>query len=817
MTDDEGRRLEERLNRLEERLGRIEERLRIFAPPVASLSPVRRGEPVESESSNLKPQLQEHLSVIMPPPLPVVSPRPPAAIPVVSVYARGTLEAQVGLKWAGWVGAIIVVIGAALGIKYAYDHRWFSALPPAARLALMSLGGFGLIAAGEIVYRRISAIASVSLFGAGVATLFVVSFAGYDTYGLYERDAAFVLMAIVTLVGAAVAMRGNLVSIAILSIIGGNVAPIILSSDQPRVGALLSYLLMLQVVALFLAAWGRSPKWWSLRGIAFTTLALWLAVPIIAADELFESNRVTVLAFCFVYAALFHGELIASTLRGLRPTTVRVAEFAVPIPLGERDPEIELRGIGVTFSMLVTAALTIAVQSLLRDQSHLIRGAWVMGLGAACLAIGLALPKGSTAGLRIGYRIQAAALLVVAIPVALSGVWITFAWATLAIAFALTGAIFNLGVSRVASVLVWLLALGHLIVWTLGGVTGRGVGANPVAPWATLLSTPIPAYFVLAALLTMVGHAIAALLREDWSQPPIAAHAIEAAQNSSSTDELNYETPAHRPPREMSSREFQSLASMADVLAAIAFVAACAAALPNLGITFAVICYAWLLIGAGQILRSTELHPVGVLLLMLAAGKWMFADSLAARDRPYGAPSGYRPIYNSIAAIGVAICASGVALLRVPLRLPASPRTEHPDRVIRRLAGFVAMLVLIWLATLEVDRYFNVAARAASDASHAADLLRTKQVIISIVWSIYAVGCVVSGFAIRGAGLRYFGLALFGLTVVKVMMVDLSTVQTGYRILSFLGLGLLLLATSVLYGKLSPILLREEANEALPG
>jgi uncharacterized membrane protein len=68
------------------------------------------------------------------------------------------------------------------------------------------------------------------------------------------------------------------------------------------------------------------------------------------------------------------------------------------------------------------------------------------------------------------------------------------------------------------------------------------------------------------------------------------------------------------------------------------------------------------------------------------------------------------------------------------------------------------------------------------------------------------------GFAIRVAGVRYFGLALFALTVVKVFFVDLSTVSTGYRILSFLGLGLLLLGTSVLYGKLSPVLLRDQVR-----
>ena len=60
-------------------------------------------------------------------------------------------------------------------------------------------------------------------------------------------------------------------------------------------------------------------------------------------------------------------------------------------------------------------------------------------------------------------------------------------------------------------------------------------------------------------------------------------------------------------------------------------------------------------------------------------------------------------------------------------------------------------------------------------------------------------------------------------TLLKVVLFDMSDVQTGYRVLSFLGLGLLLMGTSVLYGKLSPVLLgrgreggRGEGDAALP-
>ena len=93
----------------------------------------------------------------------------------------------------------------------------------------MSLGGFAMIAAGEWVYRKVNTIAAAALYGAGVATLFFVSHAGHAYYGLYQRETAFTMMGLTTVIGAAVAMRGRLVSIAVLALISGNLAPLVLA------------------------------------------------------------------------------------------------------------------------------------------------------------------------------------------------------------------------------------------------------------------------------------------------------------------------------------------------------------------------------------------------------------------------------------------------------------------------------------------------------------------------------------------------------------------------------------------------------------
>lgn len=835
--------LEQRIERLEERLARIEARLGMASP--RALTPEIAPAPVPAPVAT---SLPEHVplatpvipmpaprSAVMPPPLPKsTSAKPQPA----KRAAAGAFETQVGLKWAAWVGAIVVVIGAALGIKFAYDQHWFEALPAAARLALMSLGGFALVGAGEVVYRRVGALASAGLFGAGVATLFVVSYAGHEYFNLYERDAAFALMGLVTLLGAAVAIRADLVSVGVLSVVGGNVAPLVLGGDSHRLAPLLTYLLALQVVSLSLAWWGRTPKWWTLRGVSLATICLWMLVPVLNVDELTRANLTTAIVFTLLYATLFHAELVLSSLRPSKPTRTRRPDFTVPVPLGARGVLEDRRGIGVTFSLFVTAATTIAILAFVWDQPSLVRGAWTAGLGVSCLLLGLLLSRVATKrdadvtgppspipALSTGYRIQAAALLVVAIPVTLSGVWVTLAWAVLALAFATAGAVLNLGVSRVAAMLVWMLAVANLGLWTLGAAIGGGGGGpgGPMMTWTSVLGQPIPAYLGLAALMAVVGHVVAAFVREDWSAASAARQALavaEAAGQSEAADahgaaepsasnslNLEYERRASHVARPLAGRGFQALGAIADALAVLAFVAAAFAALPPLGVTFALLAYGWVLVAAGQVARSPELRPAGVLLIALSAGKWLFADTLNQLLNGPTAPPVYRPLFNPAAALGAALVLSGLAMFVVPMR----NWTERRVLALRAAGGFVAILMLLWLVTLEIGRWYAVRVDAVRGTPAADDYVRAAQVTISVFWSVYAIACVALGFAVRVAGVRYFGLALFALTLVKVVFVDLSTVSTGYRILSFLGLGLLLLGTSVLYGKLSPVLLRDQS------
>jgi uncharacterized membrane protein len=71
----------------------------------------------------------------------------------------------------------------------------------------------------------------------------------------------------------------------------------------------------------------------------------------------------------------------------------------------------------------------------------------------------------------------------------------------------------------------------------------------------------------------------------------------------------------------------------------------------------------------------------------------------------------------------------------------------------------------------------------------------------SALWMVYGAGLLVVGFRKRSAFLRWQALILIAMTVVKVFVYDVSELEKGYRILSFIILGVLLLGVSFVYQK----------------
>jgi hypothetical protein len=78
------------------------------------------------------------------------------------------------------------------------------------------------------------------------------------------------------------------------------------------------------------------------------------------------------------------------------------------------------------------------------------------------------------------------------------------------------------------------------------------------------------------------------------------------------------------------------------------------------------------------------------------------------------------------------------------------------------------------------------------------------QVLLSGFWSVTGLSALIAGLRRDSARLRGSGFGLLGLALAKAFAYDLSTLDSLYRVLSFMALGLLLLAAAVAYQRARP-------------
>ncbi|MDQ3803134.1 MAG: DUF2339 domain-containing protein, partial [Acidobacteriota bacterium] len=100
----------------------------------------------------------------------------------------------------------------------------------------------------------------------------------------------------------------------------------------------------------------------------------------------------------------------------------------------------------------------------------------------------------------------------------------------------------------------------------------------------------------------------------------------------------------------------------------------------------------------------------------------------------------------------------------------------------------------------EASGYFAARIRGGGQAEEALrDLGLAQQLSLSLVWALYGGALFAAGRVRRSRLLRVMALVLLGLTTLKVFFWDLSSLDRAYRIVSFIVLGLILLAVSYLY------------------
>jgi len=130
-------------------------------------------------------------------------------------------------------------------------------------------------------------------------------------------------------------------------------------------------------------------------------------------------------------------------------------------------------------------------------------------------------------------------------------------------------------------------------------------------------------------------------------------------------------------------------------------------------------------------------------------------------------------------------------------RVPEGEEAPWLDGAAGLVLAPLGLVLLFGLLTVETQSAFSHASRAAAlsgDADAAVRAGRQGGLAVSVLWTVFATGLLAAGLGIRSRPLFYAAYALFAVTAGKVVLVDLATLPTLYRMLSFLALGVLLLA-----------------------
>jgi len=194
---------------------------------------------------------------------------PPPLRPIARPPER-TLEATIGQNWAGWIGAIVLVLGVLFFLKYAWDQGWINPTPTMRIIAAIA-SGIAIGAVGERMhFRRLNALAA-TLHGAGLAIVLASFFAAYSLFDADERvlgvTGAFVGVVITAAGRRSPRLHINSIVLAIIAMVGAYIAPFVLDTGVDRSAEFLAYLGVVSA-----AAWALSylkPRWIPVRPLAW--------------------------------------------------------------------------------------------------------------------------------------------------------------------------------------------------------------------------------------------------------------------------------------------------------------------------------------------------------------------------------------------------------------------------------------------------------------------------------------------------------------------------------------------------------------------
>lgn len=232
---------------------------------------------------------------------------------------KANLEKFIGENLISKIGIVILIIGVAIGAKYAIDNNWIS---PVMRIVFGYVVGLGLVGFAVKLKPNYLNFSAVLLSG-GMATMYFITYFAYSYYNLISQISAFSVMLIFTIFTVLAAINYNRVIIAQISLVGAYAIPFLLSEKSGRVEILFTYIAIINIGILTLSA----KKYWKslfYSSFFFTwiSFAAWYFSRYQAAQDF-----TLALTFLSVFFVIFYATFLVYKLLNHQTVDVENAAF----------------------------------------------------------------------------------------------------------------------------------------------------------------------------------------------------------------------------------------------------------------------------------------------------------------------------------------------------------------------------------------------------------------------------------------------------------------------------------------------------------
>jgi uncharacterized membrane protein len=196
-------------------------------------------------------------------------------------------------------GVIVLFFGVAFLLKYASEHI---EIPIEARLIGVALGAIVMLAIGWRLRLKRPGYALI-VQGGGIGVLYLTVFAAFRLYQLLPGGLVFALLAAMAVFSAMLAVLQDSPSLAAMGVTGGFLAPILASTGGGSHVALFSFYALLNL-GILIVAWFKAWRSLNLLGFAFTFIIGLLWSDRFYRPEFFASTEPFLILFFLFYVAI---------------------------------------------------------------------------------------------------------------------------------------------------------------------------------------------------------------------------------------------------------------------------------------------------------------------------------------------------------------------------------------------------------------------------------------------------------------------------------------------------------------------------------